>query len=92
MPEIKKEIQSASVIFTKPEIITEEEVSVSKEKKICLVCKIKISSHTFVCRNCGSFYCEKYYSALVDLENVCWAGDSAFEESNPVKLLKKREE
>ncbi len=44
-------------MFTKPKKITEEEVSVSKEKKICLVCKSKISGLNFICSDCGTFYC-----------------------------------
>jgi hypothetical protein len=43
----------------KPPRITEEEVSVSKENKICLVCKGKVGGFNFICTECGAFYCMK---------------------------------
>ncbi len=79
-------------MFSKPQKITEEEVSISKEKKICLVCKGKISRFTYVCPDCESFYCEKCYRAVVNLENACWACNTALDESRPVKLDMEKEE
>lgn len=78
-------------IFSKPEKLTEEEVSVSKEKKTCLVCKSKISGMTFVCLECATFYYEKCFTALSGLENACWACDSALDQTKPVRLVKKEE-
>lgn len=77
--------------FTRPKKITEEEVSISKEKKICLVCKGQILRHNFVCPECQSFYCDKCYKALTNLENACWACDTALDASKPIKLDKKEE-
>ncbi len=79
-------------MFAKPQKLTEEEVSVSKEKKICLICKGKVGGLLFMCNGCGAFYCHKCYSALTNLENACWACDSALDESKPVKLLEREEE
>ena len=78
-------------IFTKPKKLTEEEVSISKEKKICLVCKSQISGHTFVCVDCGTFYCNKCYTALTGLENACWACDTALDGTKPVQKAKEEE-
>ena len=56
--------------IARPHEITEEEVSISKEKKICLVCKGKLLGfNIFLCSNCETFYCEKCARALSDLEN-----------------------
>jgi len=77
--------------FMRPQKVTEEEVSISKEKKICLVCKGKVLGINFLCRECESFYCEKCYRALTNLENMCWACDAALDESKPVKRLEKEE-
>ncbi len=79
-------------IFTKPEKVTEEEVSISKEKKICLVCKGKVGGVMFMCTDCGAFYCIKCSEALSDLENACWACNEAIDKSKPVKLPEKEEE
>ena len=78
--------------FTRPQKVTEEEVSISKEKKICLVCKGKISRHTYVCPECETFYCDKCYNALTNLENACWACNTQLDETKPVKPFKKEEE
>jgi hypothetical protein len=78
--------------FSKPERISEEEVTISKEKRICLVCKGKISGHTYVCLECETFYCNKCYNALTNLENACWACETQFDVSKPVKSFEKEEE
>jgi hypothetical protein len=78
--------------FTKPEMITEEEVTISKEKRICLVCKGKISRHNYVCPECETFYCNKCYNALTNLENACWECDTQFDVAKPVKSFEKEEE
>jgi len=87
-----EEILNIFGAFAKPQRVTEEEVSISKEKKICLVCKGKVSGINFICRQCESFYCEKCYTALTDLENVCWACDTALDETKPVKPFISKEE
>jgi len=80
-------------IFTKPEKVTEEEVSISKEKKICLVCKGKVlRNNIYLCPECSTFYCLKCSEALSNLENACWVCETPFDESKPVKLFKKEEE
>jgi hypothetical protein len=78
--------------FTRPQKLTEEEVSVSKEKKICLVCKNKISRENYICPNCNSFYCIKCSKALVTLENACWVCDAPFDETKPVKKAESEED
>ena len=75
--------------FSKPQKLTEEEVSISKEKKICLVCKNTIGGINFLCFECGAFYCEKCFRALSELENACWACDHPLDATKPVKLSKE---
>jgi len=80
-------------IFTKPEKVTEEEVSISKEKKICLVCKGKVlRNNIYLCPECSTFYCLKCSEALSNLENACWVCETPFDESKPVKPFKKEAE
>ncbi|MFX1340551.1 MAG: hypothetical protein ACFFDK_18220 [Promethearchaeota archaeon] len=78
--------------FTRPQKLTEEEVSVSIEKKICLVCKGEVVGINFICKECKTSYCERCYNALTNLENVCWACDSTLDESKPSKPFKVGEE
>jgi len=77
--------------FSRPKKITEEEVSISKEKKICLVCKGKDSRKIYLCPDCNALYCLKCCDALTTMENACWVCESPFDESKPVKPYKKEE-
>ncbi len=52
-------------IFTKPEVVTEEEVSISKEKKICLVCKGKVSRYkVYICPDGPYFSCVRFDNCI----------------------------
>ncbi len=75
--------------FAKHRRITEEEVSVSKEKQICIVCKNEVLRDNYICPECKTFYCLKCSTALVEAENACWVCDTPFDESKPSKPLKK---
>ena len=86
LPTEEKELPDLLKMFTKPKKVTEEEVSVSKEKKICLVCKGDIMRMNYMCPVCFTFYCTKCYQALTKLENACWSCDEAMDTSRPVKL------
>jgi len=92
----KKDIKVKGDLFRisqyKKEDITEEEVSISKEKKICLVCKGKAIGITYICTECEAFYCVKCSDAISNLENMCWACDTPIDKSKPVKLYKKEVE
>jgi len=91
----KKEVKVKDGLFRlikKPDVITEEEVSISKEKKICLVCKGKVLSFSFICPGCETFYCENCVKAIIGLENTCWACNEPLDESKPYKPYEKQEE
>lgn len=72
--------------FIRPEGVTEDEVSIAKEKQICLVCKNKLERDMYVCPGCSAFYCLKCSSVLSELENGCWVCSTAFDPSKPVKF------
>jgi len=77
-------------VSKRPDNLTEEEVSVSKEKKICIVCKGSVSGfNNFICTECGTFYCAKCAKALSQLENACWVCNRPIDESKPVKPYEK---
>lgn len=91
----EKEIQVQDGLFIirkRPTMITEEEVSISKEKKICLVCKGKISGYdVYICPGCDTLYCEKCAHAIETLENACWVCNEPIDKSKPVKITKYTE-
>jgi len=78
-----------SIIFTVQ--VSEEKIAVSKEKKICLVCRGEVIGFSYNCK-CGANYCENCARALSNLENVCWACETQIDYSKPVKLFKEEEE
>ena len=92
---VKKEVEIAESLFRlskRPDHITEEEVIFHKERKICLVCKAKISRVMYTCPECDALYCLKCSDALSNLENACWVCNTPLDESKPVKQYKKKEE
>ncbi len=70
--------------------ITEENVAISKDKKICLVCRGEILRYTYICE-CGALYCENCARAITDLENVCWVCDIPIDYSKPTKAYQNDE-
>jgi len=84
----KKEVKVEESLFRlskRPDLITEEEVTFHKEKKICLVCKGKVSKfNVFIC-DCDALYCENCARALSTLENMCWACNAPIDDSKPVR-------
>ncbi len=90
--DIEVEHEDMLGIFTRPDKINEEDISLSIEKKICLVCKGKVSRfNSYICE-CYVLYCEKCAQALSNLENACWVCNAPFDESKPVKEYKNIEE
>jgi len=71
--------------------IREEKVAISKETKICLVCRGEVFGFSYACK-CGANYCENCARALIDLENVCWACETQIDYSKPVTQFKEEAE
>lgn len=88
----KVEVPNILGVFTRPERITEKEVAVSKERKICLVCKGTGLRFTYICPECNAIYCQKCARALSEMENACWVCNIPFDKSKPVNLPEKVEE
>ncbi len=86
--QVKETLPSRSEKFIKPETIDEEDLTLYKERKICLVCKGKaIGFEVYICTECGVLYCLKCAKALSTLENLCWACNAPIDQSKPIKPL-----
>ena len=72
------------LIQKQPVQVSEEKVAITKETKICLVCRGVVFGFSYICK-CGANYCENCARALTNLENVCWACDDPIDYSKPVK-------
>jgi hypothetical protein len=68
--------------------VSEEKIAVSKERKICLVCRGEVLRFTYICE-CGAIYCDNCARALTNLENICWVCDVPIDYSKPVKQFKE---
>jgi len=78
--------QSEVPVPTKDIRITEEEITLLKEKNICLVCKNKILGFNSYLCECGVLYCEKCARSLINSENACWICNSAIDKRKAVKI------
>jgi len=68
--------------------VSEEKIAVSKERKICLVCRGEVLRFTYICE-CGAIYCDNCARALTNLENICWVCDVPIDYSKPVKHIEE---
>ncbi len=92
-PEKKVVVKGSIFRITKrPDHLTEEEVSISKEKKICLICKGKVARINYICPECDALYCIKCVEVLSNSENACWVCETPFDETRLSKPFKKDEE
>ena len=80
------ELKDFLKIFTKPNTITKEEIHFSIEKKVCLVCKSKISRLNYMCPECEVLYCTRCSNLLKNSENACWVCETPFDKK---KIEKK---
>jgi hypothetical protein len=89
--QVKSSVEDEQIlsVFIRPRKVTEEEVSVSKDKKICLVCKGKVGRVMYMCPECNALYCIKCFTALSNLENACWVCNTPLDESMPSKPFEK---
>jgi len=85
---IVKMIQKRTILTVQ---VTEEKIAISKEKKICLVCRGEVLRFSYICE-CGANYCGNCARALTNLENVCWACEVPIDYSKPVKHFKEEAE
>ncbi|MFX1567421.1 MAG: hypothetical protein ACFFCV_03535 [Promethearchaeota archaeon] len=73
--------------------ISEQDVTVYKERKKCLVCLGDIEGFdNYICPNCDSIYCRKCANALIEMENVCWSCESPIDRAKPVKYIRIEKE
>jgi len=69
---IEKEAEIEALRKQRTEI-TEDDIRVSKEKHFCLVHKGTITGYSYICPDCGAFYCLNCVEAIKEIENECWS-------------------
>ncbi len=70
--------------------VKEKQITVHKERKVCIVCKGDIFGFMYTCK-CDALYCEKCARALTDIENVCWVCNTAIDITKAIKPYKKED-
>jgi len=68
--------------------IREERVAISKEIKICLVCRGEVLKFSYICE-CGAIYCENCARAIAELENICWICEAPIDSLKPIKMYEE---
>jgi predicted amidophosphoribosyltransferase len=76
-------------IFTRPQKVTEDEVTYHRERKICLVCKGDLLRSIYLCPECDAIYCIKCSEAISNIDNGCWSCYTPIDPTKPVKLKEK---
>jgi len=71
--------------------ITEDDIKIAKERRICLVHKGPITGFSFICPECGAIYCQKCVEAIQEIENTCWSCNTSLDPTKPSKAIKKKE-
>jgi len=69
-----------------PTQVIDEKVTISKETKICLVCRGEVLKFSYICA-CGAIYCENCARALTTLENVCWVCEEPIDPLKPAAKI-----
>ncbi|MHA2008360.1 MAG: tetratricopeptide repeat protein [Promethearchaeota archaeon] len=82
---MKQVLQKSNILTIK---ISEEDVTVYRSRKICLVCKGEVLGFMYTCK-CDAIYCENCARALTDLENICWFCNAVIDISKPSKPYKE---
>lgn len=67
------------------DLITEDDIIISKEKHTCLVHKGSIRGYSFICPECGAFYCIKCIDAIIQIENACWSCENPLDSNQQIK-------
>lgn len=79
---LKKDVEIAKLMEQKA-LTTEEDIVLSKEKHFCLVHKGPIEGFSFICPECGSFYCQKCVMAIMAIDNECWSCQTQLDVEKP---------
>ncbi|MFX0211154.1 MAG: tetratricopeptide repeat protein [Candidatus Hodarchaeota archaeon] len=73
--------------------MVEEEVTVHKEKKSCLVCKGEVELfNIYICPECNSIYCNNCAQTLTKLENACWVCNAPIDALKPIIAIEEEQE
>jgi hypothetical protein len=69
--------------------LTEDDILISKERHICLVHKGTIEGYSYICPECGSYYCVKCVEAIKKTADECWSCGASLDPEKAKAGLKK---
>jgi hypothetical protein len=78
----EKELEIGELLKAR-ETLTEDDISLLKEKHHCLVHRGDIKGYSYICYSCGAFYCAACVEAVKEIENACWSCQSPIDSSMP---------
>ncbi|TXT63590.1 MAG: conserved membrane protein of unknown function [Promethearchaeota archaeon] len=84
---VKETLPIKSELYIKPESVNEDDLTLFKERRICLVCKGNATGfNAYVCPECGALYCLKCAKVLSNIENMCWVCNFIIDDNKPIVL------
>ncbi|TFF89713.1 MAG: hypothetical protein EU548_06720 [Promethearchaeota archaeon] len=84
---LKEKEAEIKVLKIEKRKLTQEDIIVAKENLQCVVHKGAIKGFTFVCPECGTFYCSRCYDAVKSIENACWSCGKPLDPTKPVRTI-----
>ncbi len=78
-----------SSLQVKRKKISENNITLLKEKHNCLVHKGPIEGYSYICPSCSAYYCVKCLEAIKKLDNSCWACGYNFETKKKEEISKE---
>jgi len=78
-------IGAAAVPAHARELIDEDDITLAMEKHFCVVHKGPIEGYSWICPECGAYYCAKCVEVIKDTENICWSCQKPIDPSKPTK-------
>jgi len=69
--------------------LTDDDILISKERHICLVHKGPIEGYSYICPECGSYYCVKCVEAIKKTADECWSCGVSLDPEKAKAGLKK---
>ncbi len=88
--QLKKSQTELKTLKAEREQITENDITISKEKHLCLVHKGPIEGYSYICPKCGAYYCAKCIEVLKKAENECWSCGTSLDPSMAKKSVAKK--
>ncbi|MHA1149944.1 MAG: NosD domain-containing protein [Promethearchaeota archaeon] len=89
--QLKEREREIADLRAQREEITEDDITISKEKHVCIVHKGLIEGYSYICLGCGTYYCTNCVEAIKKVENTCWSCGISLDPAKAKKELDEKQ-